>query len=164
MAETGPAWLRPRCAEGSGLANAASDQALWGTGLANAASDQSPLAVPLQGSHCEPEPRRSSSTFAPPFTSRDSTHEATRSQDQAEAHVVAAEQENLHHPDDELHDLREAKRAQHGVAATEEKSFSRKTPKNALEKAAAALHEDPRELTMHKPASKRGRRGGWSSS
>jgi hypothetical protein len=76
--------------------------------------------------------------------------------------MAAAKPENIHNPNNELHDLRKAKRARHGVAAAEEKTFSQKTPKNALEKAAAALREDPRKLMMHKPASKRGRMGGGS--
>ena len=48
--------------------------------------------------------------------------------------MVAAEQENLHYPNNELHDLRKAKKAWHGVAAAEEKTFSQKTPQTPLKK------------------------------
>ena len=54
-----------------------------------------------------------------------------------------------------------AERAQLGVAPTDEKLFSWKTaPKNGPGMAVAALRKDPRELSMHRPASSCGRMGG----
>ena len=51
LAETGLAWIVTDFAQGSSLANAASDPALWGTGLAKAASDQSPPGDATSGQH-----------------------------------------------------------------------------------------------------------------